>query len=119
MKCEVKNKNIICCKTFELFFNEKMITRNDYEYYHSVLPYELRGTSFDDNYMMYSFALNPKNVIQPSGTLTCDKQKFRIYLTDDTIKLMNQSKLKVSLSIYARCYDVFRIGHGYGGFVFN
>lgn len=118
VKCEIKNKNIITCEQFEFIFNDITIIKQDYEYFHSVLPYKLRGVSFDDNYMMFSFALNPKNVIQPSGTLTCSKQKFRIYLTKEVIRLMDIKKVELSLSIYARCYDVLRIGHGYGGIIF-
>ena len=118
IKCKI-SKNIIICDNLEIYFNDILLIKQDYEYFHSVLPYKLRSTSFDENYLMYSFALNPKDVIQPSGTLSASKQRFRFYLTNECINLMTTKDEILSVSIYARCYDVFKIGYGYGGFLFR
>lgn len=119
IKCKIKNRNIIICDNLEIYFNDLLLIKQDYEYYHSVLPCKLRNTSFDENYLMYSFALNPKDVIQPSGTLSASKQRFRFYLTQECMKLMTTKDEILSVSIYARCYDIFKIGYGYGGFLFE
>ena len=90
---------------------------HDYNYFYYVQNYESFRNCAEHFAYIYSFSLNPWNLLQPSGSLNfsrIDNASLSIKVNKDKVNTLNPA----IIYIYAVNYNVLRIQSGMGGLKF-
>lgn len=115
------NNDINAINSFQISLNNRI--REGYKtanYYNYVQPYKSMVSSLPKNIFLYSFCLYP-NMLQPSGGINLSMiNDFNIdmRLSDKTNDLLNNDKIKIEYTTYAKTYNILRIMSGMAGLAF-
>jgi hypothetical protein len=90
----------------------------DAPYFRLVQPYQRHTVIPSDDYIyLYSFALRPED-LQPSGSMNASRID-NINLLITTNQTTSPPLGKVSITVYAKNHNVFRVVDGFGGVLFT
>ena len=89
-----------------------LFSRLNWNYFNSVIPYQLFNQSLPNGYYVYSFSLNPLND-QPSGYLNFDQ------FDNMSINMHLNTTSNISFILLTKKYTIMRIMSGFGVLLYN
>lgn len=101
----------------KLLLMEREILNHDNKYTNYVIPLKNYETSFQPGLNAYSFALQPNNTTQPSGSLNMSMLtdvKLELTINEDVFINSNY----INIKIIGRNYNILRIFSGFGATIY-
>jgi hypothetical protein len=101
----------------KLLLLERHILNHDNKYTNYVIPYNKYENSLQDGLNTYSFALQPNNTTQPSGSLNMSVlEDVTLELAINRDVLINNNYIQVK--VIGRSYNILRIFSGFGSVIY-
>ena len=114
-KINYKGNNII--KYITLLFNNQIRSNEEDKYiYNYLFNYLYHKNKLIEGINVYSFSLNPNNVIQPYGACNLSKvENIKLNLDLNYNKLLND----LLINVYSLNYNILKISNGIASLLFN